>query len=136
MWLVPGAAAGTRFLLHRLPEVFAGTSRDASPFRTRYLGANVPQAWAASLVSQLIRARLGVSADVENGVVNVDPFLPEWLTDLQIEGMPVGKQRINVLFRREENDETEATLTKADGIRLVRRPFAPVAYPGPIGRTA
>jgi len=131
-----GIDAGSRFLLHRLPEVFAGTSRDDSPFPIQYLGANVPQAWAAGSVLQLIRAILGVSADVEDGVVNVDPFLPEWLTDLQIEGMPVGNQRINVLFRREENGETEATLTKADGIRLVRRPFAPVAYPDPIGKTA
>ena len=37
--------ASVRFQLHRLPEVFAGTSRDDSPFPVQYLGANVPQAW-------------------------------------------------------------------------------------------
>ena len=42
--------AGSRFMLDRMPEVFAGTSRSESPFPIQYLGANVPQAWGSGKI--------------------------------------------------------------------------------------
>ena len=114
--------AGSRFLLHRLPEVFAGTSREDSPFPVQYLGANVPQAWAAGSVFHLIRALLGPAPDIRNGIFYVDPFLPDWLPELRIEGLMLGEHRVDVHVWR-ENGETHAKLTKGEGIRLVPRPL-------------
>ena len=55
--------AGSRFMLNRMPEVFAGTGRSESPFPIQYLGANVPQAWAAGSVFSLLRSLLGIEID-------------------------------------------------------------------------
>src|SRR5256884_9568256 len=43
-------AAAERFDAYRLPELFSGLPRDAAAFPVPYLGANVPQAWAAAAV--------------------------------------------------------------------------------------
>lgn len=113
--------AGDRFLLHRLPEVFAGTSREDSPFPVQYLGANVPQAWAAGAVFHLVRALLGPDPDIGNGIMHADPVLPDWLPELRIEGLTLGEQRVDVHVWR-ENGETHAKLMNGGNIRLVRRP--------------
>ena len=39
--------AASHFLLNQLPELYAGLQRDPTSFPIQYLGANVPQAWAA-----------------------------------------------------------------------------------------
>ncbi|MFI5289749.1 MAG: glycogen debranching N-terminal domain-containing protein, partial [Polyangia bacterium] len=46
--------AAERFVANRLPELFAGLPREETTFPVQYLGANVPQAWAAGCVIQLI----------------------------------------------------------------------------------
>lgn len=114
--------AGSRFLLHRLREVFAGTSREDSPFPVQYLGANVPQAWAAGSVFHLVRALLGPAPTVGNGIPNIDPFLPDWLPELRIESLALGERRVGAHVWR-ENGEPHAKFTKGEGIRLVRRPL-------------
>ena len=47
--------ATERFEANRLPELFAGLPRDDDSFPVQYLGANVPQAWAAGSIIQLDR---------------------------------------------------------------------------------
>ena len=121
--------AGSRFLLHRLPEVFAGTSREHSPFPIQYLGANVPQAWAAGSVFFLLRSLIGVDVDPRQGTLYVDPYLPDWLQEIRVEGLRIGKRQVNVQFWREDG-ETKVALKTGDGICLTRRPFMPVAHPG------
>jgi len=55
--------AGTHFLLNRLPELYTAPQRDESTFPVQYLGANVPQAWAAGSVFSLMQAMLGFLPD-------------------------------------------------------------------------
>ena len=112
-----------RFLLHRLPEVFAGTSRDDSPFPVQYLGANVPQAWAAGSVFSLLHALVGPSIDVDSETFYVDPYLPDWLPEIVIESLSVGRKTIDFRIWREGN-ETRAELLRGDGVTLARRPYA------------
>ena len=52
-------------LLHvnQLPELYAGLERDASNFPVQYLGANVPQAWAAGIGLPMLQAILGFQPD-------------------------------------------------------------------------
>lgn len=67
--------------------------------------------------------------DVENGVLYVDPFLPDWLPELRSEGILVGEQLVDVHFWREDG-ETQVELLRGDGVRLARRPFMQAADPG------
>ena len=103
--------AGSRFLLNRMPEVFAGTSRVECPFPVQYLGANVPQAWAAGSVFSLIRALLGIELDVEGCAIAADPFLPDWLPELQLEQIKVGQHRVDLRVWRDK-DETKIEITR------------------------
>ncbi|MEH2562147.1 hypothetical protein [Bradyrhizobium sp. AZCC 2289] len=54
------SGAASRFLLNQLPELYAGLQRDPTGFPVQYLGANVPQAWAAGSPFVLFQAMLGL----------------------------------------------------------------------------
>ncbi len=54
--------AAERFVANRLPELFAGLPREETTFPVQYLGANVPQAWAAGCVIQLVSILAGIDA--------------------------------------------------------------------------
>lgn len=93
--------AGQYFLLNRLPELYAGIEREAGTFPVQYLGANVPQAWAAGSVFHLLRAMLGLDADAPKNRLYVDPLLPAWLTDLTVRRLRVGRATVDLRFWRE-----------------------------------
>ena len=114
--------AGSRFLLHRLPEVFAGTARDDTPFPIQYLGANVPQAWAAGSVFTLVRAVVGAQIDIPSMTLSVDPYLPDWLPELRLENLTVGSRDVDLRIWQ-EGAETRAEITRGDGVTLVRCPM-------------
>ncbi len=122
--------AADRFLLHRLPEVFSGIARADTPFPVQYLGASVPQAWASGTVFLLIRGMLGAEIDAEARTLFLDPVLPDWLPELRLEALRVGKLRVDLRVWR-ENGETRATLTGDKDATLVLRPLAAPAPPPP-----
>lgn len=93
--------AGRYFLLNRLPELYAGIERKPGTFPVQYLGANVPQAWAAGSVFHLLRAILGLEADAPGKTLYIDPMLPPWLPDLTIRQLRVGRATIDLRFWRE-----------------------------------
>ena len=99
--------AATRFPDFRLPEVFAGFSRDLYPVPVQYPVACSPQAWAAGTLPYLLVSVLGLSADATKGVLEVNrPHLPEWLGEVTLSGLSVGETRLSLSFRRSQ----EATL--------------------------
>ncbi|WP_457105651.1 amylo-alpha-1,6-glucosidase [Methylobacterium sp. P5_C11] len=118
-------AAADRFMLHRLPEVFAGTSRSDAPFPVQYLGANVPQAWAAGSVFSLLHALLGIRVDARSREILADPHLPDWLPELTLVDFSVGQQTVDLRVFR-DGAETCIKLLRGAGVRLVRQPFAAV----------
>ena len=85
--------AAERFVAYRLPELFAGLPRREGSFPTQYLGANVPQAWAASAVFRLIALMCGihVRTDPYGSRIYLDPGLPDWLPALTIRGLRAGR---------------------------------------------
>ena len=115
--------AADRFLLHRLPEVFAGTARATTPFPVQYLGASVPQAWASGTVFFLLRSLIGAEVDVAGSTLILDPFLPEWLPEIRLDGFHVGERRVSLRVWR-EGEETRAAVSGDDGVTLVFRPFS------------
>jgi glycogen debranching enzyme len=96
--------AASHFLLNQLPELYGGLQRDPTSFPVQYLGANVPQAWAAGAPFMLLQAMLGLQQDAPRGKLYVDPALPDWLPDVTLTDLRLGRRRFNIRFWREGND--------------------------------
>jgi glycogen debranching enzyme len=86
---------------YRLPELYAGMPRASSSFPVQYLGANIPQSWAAGTILHLIRTLLGLRADAPHSRLYVAPALPHWLPDLTLGGLHCGDARLSLRFWRE-----------------------------------
>jgi glycogen debranching enzyme len=97
--------AASHFLLNQLPELYSGVARDGANFPVQYLGANVPQAWAAGSCFALLQAILGIQQDAPNDKLFVDPDLPHWLPDVTLLDLRVGKRHLDIRFRR-DGDKT------------------------------
>ena len=90
--------AASHFGQNRMPELYAGLQRTPSGFPVQYVGANVPQAWAAGSVFMTMQAMLGLEPDAPNGVLRVDPALPPWLPDLTLTGGGAATLRVRPLL--------------------------------------
>ena len=108
------------FAMDQMPELYAGTQRDASNFPVQYIGANVPQGWAAGSIFSLLQAMLGFQPDAPNRTLFVDPALPDWMPELTVRDLRVGDMTFDIRFRRTE-DETEYDVLKGPGSCVVRR---------------
>jgi glycogen debranching enzyme len=95
------SGAASHFLLNQLPELYAGLQRDPTGFPVQYLGANVPQAWAAGTPFALLQAMLGIQQDAPRGKLYVDPVLPVWLPDIMLTDLRLGRRRFNIRFWRD-----------------------------------
>jgi hypothetical protein len=111
--------AATHFLLNQLPELYTAFARDETTFPVQYIGANVPQAWAAGSAFMLTQALLGFLPDALRNKLYVDPFLPVWLPDLTVQDLHVGKHKLDIRFWR-EGEQTAFEVIKGD-TKLVER---------------
>ena len=126
MWRLARALfeTATLFEADRLPEVFAGHSRDQShPFPGLYERANSPQAWSASAPFIVLQALLGIYAYAPMNVLFLDPWLPDWLPRVSIEGLCVGQARVSLKFRRSEDGRTHYEVSQLQGdLHILRQP--------------
>ncbi len=106
-------AAGSYFSGNRLPELFAGMGRKEVDFPIRYLGANVPQAWASGSIFFFVQALIGFQPDLPRQTLRLAPLLPEWLPELTIKDLRLGDRRIDLRFWREK-DITRFEVAKGD----------------------
>ncbi|MFQ4146637.1 glycogen debranching N-terminal domain-containing protein [Chlorogloeopsis sp. ULAP02] len=107
--------AAKYFASYRLPELFAGIAVEPGAFPVPYLEANVPQAWAAASVFHLLQAMLGLQADAPKNQLYVDPYLPEWLPDITLRQVEIGKALVDLKFWREGNvTRWDAAVTEGD----------------------
>jgi glycogen debranching enzyme len=111
--------AASYFVFHRLPELYAGTTREAGAFPVQYLGANVPQAWAAGSAFHLLQAILGLDADAHNSTLFIDPVLPGWLPDITLQNLRVGSGTVTLRFWKENNDTRYEVLSSSNGLNVV-----------------
>jgi glycogen debranching enzyme len=116
--------AAARFVSYRLPEVFAGLQREPASFPVQYPGANIPQAWAAGSVFQIIQALLGLRADVPNGRLLVDPHLPTWIPSLRLHGLLTGPVKLDLRFWRDaETTRYSVGRQRGGHLEVVQRPM-------------
>ncbi|MGH6794752.1 MAG: amylo-alpha-1,6-glucosidase [Methylocella sp.] len=92
---------GSHFLQYQLPELYTAFQRDDTTFPVQYIGANVPQAWAAGSVFMLTQAMLGFLPDAPRNKLYVDPLLPNWLPDITIRDLRLGQHKFDIRFWRE-----------------------------------
>jgi glycogen debranching enzyme len=116
------SGAASYFQGSQLPELYAGIQKEDNNFPVQYLGANVPQAWAAGSAFGLLKAILGLAPDAPRNRLYVDPALPEWLPDLTLSNMKIGSQKLSVRFWL-NGMETRYEVLAGDASVIERRPF-------------
>ncbi len=119
------SGAASYFQSNQLPELYAGVQRSEASFPVQYLGANVPQAWAAGSCFALIQAMLGIQPDAPNDRLYVDPSLPAWLPDITLYDLRLGRRQLDIRFER-VGEETRFEVLRGDRHIVERRAVAPV----------
>jgi len=95
-------------------------------FPVPYLGANVPQAWAAGSVFRFVAILCGLHAtvDADGSKLYVNPALPAWLPEITIQNLRLGTGSLAIHFI----DGEAEVLSNTSGYRVVHGPA-----PGPFG---
>lgn len=106
----------------RLPELFCGFDRAASPYPVPYPVACSPQAWASGATFQLVEAMLGLAPDAAHRELQLrNPLLPAWLPDVRLENLVVGDAVVDLLVRRSNGSTGVEVLRRSGDIDVVVR---------------
>jgi glycogen debranching enzyme len=112
--------------LNRLPELFCGFPRHPEEAPTLYPVACSPQAWASGSVFGLLEAitGMGIGRDAETGRVNVlfrNPVLPERIHRLEINGLRLGDEEIDLELHRGDHDTGVLVKRRSEGVDVLIR---------------
>ena len=112
--------ATERFQANRVPELFSGLPRQDGSFPVQYLGANVPQAWAAGAIIRLIAILSGIHGltDADGSRIFVDPALPDWLPEVTITNLRAGRGAMTLEIRADGSN----VLQNTTGFEVVQGP--------------
>jgi glycogen debranching enzyme len=89
---------------HRLPELYCGFPRNeeaAADGPIQYPVSCSPQAWAAGAAPLLMRAMLGLEANLDQGTLRVTPAFPAWLSRVRIDSLEVLGRRFDLEVARD-----------------------------------
>ncbi|MEE8157745.1 MAG: amylo-alpha-1,6-glucosidase, partial [Dehalococcoidia bacterium] len=92
--------------------------RQPGTFPVQYLGANIPQAWAAGCVFHLLQAILGLQADAPAGRLYVAPTLPGWLPEIELSQLKVGDSVLHLRFWRDGPDSRWEVLDRQGSVEV------------------
>jgi glycogen debranching enzyme len=117
--------AARTFMGYRLPEVYSGMPRVPNSFPSQYIGANIPQAWAAGSIFHFVQTILGLRADAPRRTLFVDPTLPPWLPNCELVNIEVGETVLNLRFERSADGSSRAEVIEERGpaFRIVHQPW-------------
>jgi len=112
--------------MHRLPELFCGFPRREDEDPTHYPVACSPQAWASGTVFGLLEAitGMGIGRDDESGRVQVhfnNPVLPRHINQLEISGLRLGEEEIDLQLHRSEHDVGVLVKRRTAGVDVLIR---------------
>jgi glycogen debranching enzyme len=115
--------ATTLFDYNRLPECFSGHARDEEhPFPALYPKANWPQAWSSSCLFSILQAMLGLYPFAPMKLLLLDPQLPEWLPEITLTNLHVGKSVASIRFYRKGKSTHFDVLDKRGTLHILRQP--------------
>ena len=108
----------------RLPELFCGFPRRDDEGPTLYPVACSPQAWASGAVFALIEAVTGmaIGRDESSGRVQVQlrhPVLPRRINVLEISGLRLGDEEIDLQLHRGEHDVGVLVKRRSSGVDVL-----------------
>jgi len=108
--------AAMNFGGYRLPELFAGFSRDEYGVPVPYPVASHPQAWAAGAVPQLLTILLGLEAEAfDNRLRLVRPALPDYVDRLHMRGLRIGRGTVDLSFERTGKGRSAVEVIHVEG---------------------
>jgi glycogen debranching enzyme len=111
------------FQYNRLPECFSGHQRDPDhPFPALYPKTNWPQAWSASSLFTIMQAMLGVYPFAPTNLLLLDPHLPDWLPEITLRNLRVGKSAADIRFYRKGRATHFDVLDKRGKLHILRQP--------------
>jgi glycogen debranching enzyme len=114
----------------RLPEALSGHARAAVPSPVPYPKANVPQAWSASALIQMLQITLGLYPFAPlKALAVVRPRLPVWVPELSVRQLRVGRAVVDLTFRRRPDGSASWRVTDQRGPLLV----VPAGPPDDVG---
>jgi glycogen debranching enzyme len=114
--------ASQHFADYRLPELFCGFDRDASPVPVPYPVACSPQAWAAGSMFLFLETMLGLRPHADRGELELTrPALPDWLGKVTISNLRVGDATVDLLFHRWRGGTSAEVLRKSDNLDVTIR---------------
>jgi glycogen debranching enzyme len=115
--------SSTLFDYNRLPECFSGHPRDGDhPFPALYPKTNWPQAWSASSVFAIMQAILGLYPFAPTNLLLLDPHLPDWLPELFVRNLHVGKAVVSIRFYRKGASTHFDVLERRGRLHVLRQP--------------
>ena len=100
----------------RLPELFAGLSREENGFPVSYPASCSPQAWAAASPLLHLRTMLRFEPDIRNGELHLAPVLPDWIGAFSLHRIPLMGGHLSVEAQGEHLHVSEIP----DGLTIVR----------------
>ncbi|MHB8588778.1 MAG: amylo-alpha-1,6-glucosidase [Candidatus Dormibacteraceae bacterium] len=104
----------------QMPELFSGLPRKEFAVPVPYRMANVPQAWSAGCVLQMVRVLLGVEPDLPAGRVYVDPALPPWCPRFELNNLRLGTHELRLSVQRGEDGTCSVDADAGSGLEIVR----------------
>ena len=115
--------AASYFALSQMPELYAGIQREPQNFPVQYLGANVPQGWAAGSCFQFLQMLVGFQPDATQGLLYLDPALPDWMPELTLCDLRLDDQIFDIRFWR-DGPATRWDVIRGDPTHVVQHNFA------------
>ena len=106
--------------LHRMPELFCGFVRRQGEAPTLYPVACAPQAWAIGSVFLLLQSCLGISINApERQISFCYPFLPDFLTEVEIKNLKIGEASIDLSIRRHVHDVVITVPRREGDVKII-----------------
>ena len=110
--------AALAFRDYRLPELFCGVQRREHDVPVHYPVSCSPQAWASGALLLILSSLLGIRPSAHRKVLNViNPVLPEWLDQLHVRNLRIGRSRVDLDFSR-RGERTFCNVVGVEGERL------------------
>ncbi len=104
----------------QMPELFAGLPKEEFAVPVPYRMANVPQAWSAGCVLQMVRILLGLEPDLPAGRVYVDPALPAWCPTLTLSKLHLGQHEVRLHVTRAPDGACSIDADAPASLEIVR----------------
>lgn len=100
-------AASQRFRYFRLPELFCGFQQDNRYYSSpaEYPVSCSPQAWTAGAAILFIPTMLGLEVNAAQRRITLRPHFPDWLNEINLDGMLVDNQKVSFAVRRTDPGE-------------------------------